>query len=167
VAAFGPQPIAGVADLRVLPKQVVGPDGATITYGDNGMASHAYNFVMGLLPFFYSGIRLVIDRDKAKIPWRVDGRSQAQRTRFTWAEVVAGELVEVKPQIAETDPKPALLQVADLYAYAIAQASLHKGGERERWFRKLVQESIRPQLLQVPPFPQSPAAWVRGGSSPR
>lgn len=84
----------------------------------------------------FGAVKLLIDPDRSKIQW-LNGRTQANFTRSSFMDLGPGiEPPRSEPVIAG-EPKPPLLEIADLYAYVIAQAYSTEGGWKGRWFGRV------------------------------
>jgi hypothetical protein len=84
-----------------------------------------------------SDVQFCIDPDTTKIPWGA-GKAQVNTTRDgLFYDLGAGiEPPYLKSSIA-TDPKPRLLEIADLYAYVAKRALEPAGGWESKWFQEL------------------------------
>lgn len=105
------------------------------------LASFAYQAIFTPLMHVYGAgaVRVWIDPDKTMVPVGAAGRAAAERTRGLFIDLVPGqEPFRFDPQVRD-QPKPALLELADVYAWVIARAHSPSGGRRTRWCRELVQ----------------------------
>jgi hypothetical protein len=121
------QAIVAAAPVRNLPGLVTAPDGE-VEMNEKGLSSMLYGAVQVRLRERYGegGFEAIIDPDTTQIPFG-KGNRRADRTRGTFVGVGAGvEPVRLDPVVAAR-PKPALLEIADLYAWCTARAY---GGER-------------------------------------
>jgi hypothetical protein len=165
----GERPLVAVIDPRNVPIVPASDGCPEIRLTDKGIASTSYQFV---LPFLYmryghGGFRLSIDSDKTQIPWGAH-KHRADSTRGTWVDFAPtmqplAQPIELQPEIQE--PKPALLEVADVYAYVTARAHASHGGRQGRYFEELF-TVIHPEVVQTAhrnPNPQ----WVRAKEANR
>lgn len=164
----GERPLVAVIDPRRVPVVPAGERAPEIQLTDKGIASTAYQMV---LPFLYmrygqDGYRLWIDSEKTQIPWG-SRRRRADLTRSTFVDFAPtmeplAEPKELQSELQE--PKPTLLEIADIYAYATARAQISRGGRQGRYFEELF-TIINPELVSMErpnPNPQ----WVRAKETP-
>lgn len=164
----GERPLVAVIDPRGV-SVVPASDGCPeIRLTDKGIASPAYQALQPFLHMRYgeSGYRLWIDPDMTQIPW--GGRHhRADSTRSTFVDFAPSmrplaEPIELRPEVQE--PKPSLLEMADIYAYVTARAHTSRGGRQGRYFEELF-AVINPEVVRTAhqnPNPQ----WVRAKEAP-
>jgi len=143
------RPVVAPIRQRDVPDQHMDPEGPMQRLHVKGIASFTYHAVIVNLHdrFRHQGFRLWIDPDKTMIPWG-SGRRRADTTRRIYADVSAGSESPLIEPIVEYEPKPALLQIADLYAYVTGRGlSAGEGGRQNAWFRDRLIE-LNPELMR-------------------
>jgi hypothetical protein len=137
---IGQQPVVFVTPA-ISPPTIPGPPGKESrvteldTKGVAALGFQAINFHL-VQKFGYGAVEVWIDPDKTKIPWLGAQRRQANSTRSGFADL--GPAVEpplLTPNV-KSDPKPRLLEVADLYSYVASHAHSEKGGWKTKWFQE-------------------------------
>lgn len=148
LASIGLRPITFVAPRS--PIFMPGPPGAESEgtsldeKGQAAMGFQAISFHLAQLHGFGT-VKLWIDPDKTKIQW-LNGKTQANLTRSGFMDLGPGIEPPKSEPLIEDDPKPPLLEIADLYAYVSARAHSAKGGWKDRWFQE-VYSIINPERL--------------------
>jgi len=164
---LGERPLVAVIDPRSVPVVPAAGGAPEIRLTDKGIASTAYQAV---LPFLYmrygpDGYRLWIDPEKTRIPWGAR-HQRADSTRGIFVDFAPtmrplAEPIELQPEVQE--PKPSLLEVADVYAYVTARAHASRGGRQGKYFEELF-GVVNPEVVRTAhqnPNPQ----WVRAKRS--
>ena len=102
----------------------------------------------------FGAVKLWIDPDPTKIPW-LNGKRQANFTRSSFMDLGSNIEPPRSEPLIEGNPKPILLEIADLYAYVSARAHSEKGGWKNRWFQDMY-SIINPEqfLWQTNPDPK-------------
>ena len=132
------RPLVSVVDPRGVPPGPLTPGGPIRALDPKAIATMTYMGAWGglLRRHQVGGFRLWIDPDSTKIQWG-SGRRQADSTRGMYVDLGAGqEPPFLEPTFSE-GPPPALLQLADVYAYIAVQSHGGRGGWRTRWFQGL------------------------------
>ena len=136
LVGIGLQPVAFVApNSPLLSPGAPGTESEGTSLDEKGQAAIGFQALSYHLTQLhgFGAVKLVIDPDRSKIQW-LNGRKQANLTRSSFMGLGPGiEPPRSEPVIAG-EPKPPLLEVADLYAYVIAQAYSTEGGWKGRWF---------------------------------
>jgi hypothetical protein len=142
------RPLVAVIDPHAAPPQVMSPGGEPRRLDVKEVASFAHMSTTTILAERYGpeGFRVWTDPDRTQIPW-AEGRRRADRTRSPFIDLGPEREPPRLTPIVEEDPKRRLLEVADLYAYATAQAFSQSGGQRTRRFQQLYL-LIDPELLR-------------------
>lgn len=142
------RPLVAVIDPYVAPPHQGSPGGPLRPYDVKEIASLAHSSATTILAARYGhdGFRIWSDPDRTKIPWG-DGRRRADTTRSPFVDIGPGIEPPRIVSVIEADPKPPLLEVADVYAYTAAQAFSQKGGQRVQRFRDLYR-LIDPELIR-------------------
>jgi hypothetical protein len=160
LSPMGPRPFVVTLDLGAWPRELSLPNGQPWRVDDKSVATMAYQMGLGMLghTFTATAIRVWIDPEKTKIPWGA-GHRKAELVRRTFIDLgPSAEPYELVPDV-EDDPKPALIDIADVYAYTTARVRTAKGGRQNRWFESLFR-TIDPVEVTPPP-PSMPLKWVK------
>ena len=139
LAGIGLQPVAVVApNSPLLNPGAPGTESDGTSLNEKGQAAIGFQTLSFHLTqsHGFGAVKLWIDPDKTKIQW-LNGKTQANLTRSSFMDLGPGiEPPRSEPVIAG-EPKPPLLEIADLYAYVIAKAYSIEGGWKGRWFGKV------------------------------
>jgi hypothetical protein len=161
------QPIVVVVPtkLKGLPPEQGAPGFPGFQPDAKGAASLAYVGVMAHLRSLYRdvGLRIWIDRETTRIPWGRQ-RLQAQNTRQTYLDLGPGiEPEKVAPE-PMTGPRPPLLEIADVYAYAALQVACARSDALGRWAQVLMAhiQPIRGIYAEPPEQP----GWIKNVGFP-
>jgi hypothetical protein len=110
----------------------------------------------------FGTVKMWVDPDSTKIPW-LNGNAQANSTRSGFMDLGPEfEPPKFEPLIVG-NPKPVLLEIADLYAYASSRAHSRAGGWKNRWFQKIY-SIISPERL-VWQFTNQEPKWESSNAS--
>ena len=113
-----------------------------------GVTTFAYVSVFSHLTDRYTPrtVRVFIDPESTKIPWGPGKRRQAELTRSLHVDLGEHSASGLLVPHVERNPKPRLLEVADIYAYAAARANGPAHDQLREWFRDLCR-SMAPQWM--------------------
>jgi hypothetical protein len=161
------QPLIGLIVRAEVPLAAFARDPVIGEMHEKRLASFAYQAIFTpLVQRFGTGaVRVYIDPDKTMIPIGAAGRSQAERTRGLFMDLETGqEPYRFEPQVGDK-PKPALLEVADVYAWIAARAHSRSGGRRTRWCREVL-EIIGPDVSRMQWAPETKWHDAQGNEVP-
>src|SRR5437867_1441556 len=96
------------------------------------LASFAYQMIFTpVMQRFEAGsVRVYIDPDKTMIPIGAGSRTHAERTRGVFIDLEAGREPYRFDLQVDDESKPAVLEVADVYAWITARAYSSSGEQR-------------------------------------
>jgi hypothetical protein len=136
VRLLSKRPIVSVVDPRAMPLGPLTPGGPIRALDPKAIATMTYMGAWGglLRRHQVGGFRLWIDPDSTRIQWG-SGRRQADSTRGMYVDLGAGQEPPLLEPTFSEGPPPALLQLADVYAYIAVQAHGGRGGWRTRCSR--------------------------------
>jgi hypothetical protein len=145
--AISHPPIVSVIPSEEVPAGAVAPESPLGALDRKGLATLGYTTVqIGLIQRYgIKEVRLWLDPDKAKIQWG-QKRRKADSTRSVFYDEGHGqEPPLIKPEFT-SNPKPRLLEVADLYAYVSANAA-SKGKMTDKFI--LLRDLIAPNSADL------------------
>jgi hypothetical protein len=133
------RPVVCMIERSSIPPGVGGAGSMFEGLEDKGIATFAYvaAFTHIAQSFPAQSVRVFIDRDKTKIPWGPGRKQQAQLTRQVDLDSVRSRANERFVAHPVSDPKPALLELADLYAWMTARAHYSVPDAIVMWCREL------------------------------
>lgn len=145
------RPVVAPINPREFPDQQMEPEGPAKRLDIKGIASFTYHAVVLNLHtrFGHDQFRLWIDPDKTMIPWGAT-RRRVDTTRRIYVDIGSGHEPPLIEPVIEDQPKPVLLQVADLYAYITGRGLSAEGGKRNAWFRERLAE-LDPEFMWFKP----------------
>lgn len=116
------EPVAAVMPFAGPTAPRLGPDHPVVSEV-KGVATFGYMALHQLLidKFGVDGVRLWLDVDTTRIRWGQQGHRQAHLTREFFAALTGIGTPAIAHPDREPPPYPDLLEVADLYAYALAK----------------------------------------------
>src|SRR5437867_6622728 len=156
--SIGQRPVVFVAPA-ISPPPIPGPPGSESrvtqldTKGVAAIGFQTINFHL-VQKFGYGAVEVWIDPDKTKIPWLGAQRRQANSTRSGFVDLGPAVEPPLLPPNVKSDPKPRLLEVADLYSYVAARADSEKGGWKTKWFQEAY-GIICPERVEFVPNPDT------------
>jgi hypothetical protein len=138
---FQHRPVVAPIKRREFPDQQMEPGGPVKRLDIKGIASFAYHAIIVNLHgrFGHERFRLWIDPDKTMTPWGAT-RRRVDTTRRIYVDLGPGQEPPLIEPVVDDQPKPVLLQVADLYAYITGRGLSAGGGRDYAWFRKRLAE---------------------------
>jgi len=155
------RPLVSVVDPRKILPRAMTPGGPVLAPDPKAIATMTYWGAWGglLRRHQVGGFRIWIDPDATKIQWG-SGRRQADSTRGMYVDLGAGQEPPLLEPAFSDGPPPALLQLADVYAYIAVQSHGGRGGWRTRWFQELY-AAIDAQVETMMPNPEPPQWFER------